>query len=145
MLDHRLIALQGLLVPLSPIAIAVQGLIAEIQEEARRREEYRGGGRRRVDGEHKLRRHRGRDELSEAEVRAQWELLELRRRLQAEDAAAAERVATPPEPARARSQARPLASAAPALAPAPTEVATAGSTTAPDDDNLALLLLLSEA
>ncbi|MFN7881621.1 MAG: hypothetical protein ACK5PF_01190 [bacterium] len=31
MIDPRLVALQGLEVPLSPIALAVQGLIAEIE------------------------------------------------------------------------------------------------------------------
>lgn len=91
MLDPRLVALQGLGFPLSPIAIAVQGLIEQIQEEARD-DDTIGGGRRRGSrlawlfggpaSKPKAQPGKVGADVSEAEVRAQWELLEARQAAQ---------------------------------------------------------------
>lgn len=146
MLDPRLIALQGLGVPLTPIAIAVQGLIAQLQEEAAQRLEYQGGGGRRSSRPVDARpaQIQARRELTEDEVRAQWELLELRQRNQAERTATAA-----PSTATAVPAPPPLAIATPAptaeqLALAATLVRKPKPVAQQSDDELALLLLLSE-
>lgn len=140
MLDPRLVALQGLTVPLTPIYVAVQGLIALIQEEARR-DELHGGGKKRGAAQPKrwgtkqagqARGQVGAD-VSEAEVRAQWEALEARQREQA----------TPP--AQAPAQAEQPAPVAQPLAPAPPSQAVKPVARPPleADDEEALTLILS--
>jgi hypothetical protein len=137
-LDPRLIALQGLGFTLTPIAIAVQGLIEQIQEEARD-DDTTGGGRRRggrlawLFGAPAVRTRQqpgkvGAD-VTEAEVRAQWELLEARQAAQAKKPAAKAEV---PQPL-----AQPLAPPITAQRAEPDLVA---ALEADDDEALALIL-----
>ena len=91
-LNSLLVALQGFApgFALSPIALAVQGLIELLQEE--QRQVYGSGKKGR--GIQAPRRHvehtPQRDALTEDLVRQQWDLLETRLRVQAEDRQARE-------------------------------------------------------
>lgn len=146
MLDPRLVALQGLGVPLSPIALAVHGLIELIQEEAER-EDSIGGGRRRggrlawlFGGPAQAKRSQpgkvGAD-VSEAEVRAQWELLEARQ--------AAQRPKELPREVVLPAKVYVGPAATPAPAPeARTVAALAAPVVTPDDDDDALLMILAQ-
>jgi len=77
-LNPRALALQGFL--LTPIAMAVQGLISVLIEE----EKSRVYGRGKAKSINPLRRP---DSLTREEVEAQWDLLETRLRAQAKDPA----------------------------------------------------------
>lgn len=151
MLDPRLIALQGLGVPLTPIAIAVQGLIAQIQEEARRDEYHGGGGRRSALAPSPAAQRLAARELTEAEVRAQWELLELRQRNQREDAAHRRAETRELQTAPAVSPALPPAAQPAAATPAVQSQQEIGDRPAQiaeqqlEEEELALLLLLADA
>lgn len=160
MLNLLSIALQGFApgFKLSPIAIAVQGLIEQIQEE-QRREDVRGSGKARTTAKPPadtlLRTRADADADLEALVRSQWELLEARRQAQQADAA----------PAITRESGNPPAAPAPAITAesgAPPGVkesltvaltnpkaqaappAVAGVMHASDGDDVALLLMLAE-
>lgn len=146
MLDPRLVALQGLGVPFTPIYAAVQGLIALIQEEARR-DELHGGGKKRAAAQRgrwtakPVGRQAGKvgADVSEAEVRAQWEALEARQQDQARSR---------PSPTTAKPAAQPKPPAAPVItAPQPAGPAQAvpGVAAVPldGDDDEALVLILA--
>lgn len=150
-LDLLRVALQGLAplpFPLSPLAMAVQGLLEELQEE--RRDDVRGSGRRRPGPARRVEpARRRRDEgLTEDLVRQQWELLEIRRaapRQAAEAPPAAPSVAPasldPPKAGENAGAVGQLAAADPPGFPPPAQAAP----TTRADDALALLLLLAEA
>lgn len=144
-LDPLRIALQGLGFPLSPIAMAVQGFIAELQEEAQRLEYHGGGGRQRGASAYRGRQEEAAPErrpLGEAEVRAQWELLELRRENQRLDALAREARQTRKTPAPAPAVALAQAEPAPGQAEA---VAAQAADQADTEARESLLLLLALA
>lgn len=132
----------------SPVAFAIQALIEEIQ----RREEYHGGGGRRGRAEPPKRSPiQQRQQLTEDEVRAQWELLELRQRNQAERQLQLEQQIPRPVPASVASPpvqpvavARPALPASASLNPEPLASVELRNSVQRDDDALALLLLLSE-
>jgi hypothetical protein len=126
----------------SPVAFAIQALIEEIREER-----VNGGGGRRRGGQQGRARPAsspGRRELTVDEVRAQWELLELRQQTTLDagvnvrrDATAAELAAAqgPEQGKRPEREARLL----------PTEEPAGMALQRSDDEALALLLLLAEA
>jgi hypothetical protein len=151
-LDPRLLALQGLGVPLSPIAAAVQGLIEQIQEEARKREEeVRGNGRRSKTAENGWNRRES-DALTEETVRAQWDLLEARLQAQARpDTAPAPTQQAEPAPAAKKQPDPPAAPAADDLQAelladllAAQQAQLDAAAALEDDEDLALAALLAQ-
>jgi hypothetical protein len=134
-LDPRLVALQGLGFALSPIALAVQGLIEELQNA--NSQTVGGGGRR--SGRlawlfgataSSARQQPGKvgADVTEAEVRAQWELLEARQAALAKPPAAKAEVP------------QPLAQPGALQPDSPTALALLES----DDDDEALLMILAQ-
>jgi hypothetical protein len=131
----------------SPVAFAIQALIEEI-----RRDRANGGGGRSATGARPparpARSHQRGADVSIEEVRAQWELLELRQRNQAErerDLKAAQPADTAPAlQGKPATQAKPI-TAEPVEPAAEAGVGLLDATRRDDDDALALLLLLAEA
>lgn len=157
MLRQRAVALQGLDFPLSPIAAAVQGLIAELIEEARQAANVVGGrgGRKPLPGPQPDSLRRGAD-LTEEQVRAHWDLLEARQ-AKPREATADPAEASVPAASTAAPPAAPMV-VPPAAAPeavAPTHATGSALATgsasgavdqaALDDDVAAYLLLLTAA
>jgi len=110
-LNLRAIALQGFGFKLSPISLAVQGLIAWLEEEQRQQQVYGSGkGRGPYQARKEFQAPALRQQLSTEEVRAAWDFVELRLRQQQDDkrrAAAARRpIVTPSTPAPAASAAQ---------------------------------------
>jgi len=154
MLNLRNVALQGLGFKLTPIALAVQGLIDELQEEERQ-QQYGGRGRRgraqvtqRQAAEQ--RRPAPRDELTYEEVAARWELLDMQLAAQVRPAALPAPVLASPAAAATHVQAPPAAPAPDTSAQLQREaeqLAAAELLRAQleRDEAVALILLLSEA
>lgn len=155
-LNALLVALQGFApgFALSPVAIAVQGLIELLQEE--RRSQVYGSGRL-ARSPHQPRRRRPDDGLTPELVQAQWELLEARLRAQEQDRETRERLQVPadeqptPSPVTGLAPLQPPPSAAiqtgavglgPSMAGFPSAEAPQSRRQA-DDDALALILALS--
>ena len=90
-LNSRALALQGFL--LTPIAMAVQGLIAVLALEDEKQSQVYGRGRQKSAP-----RSKPQDELTREEVEAQWDLLETRLRAQVKDPAVDGAVAALPDP-----------------------------------------------
>ena len=84
-LNARALALQGFL--LTPIAMAVQGLIAVLVEVEEKNQVYGRGRKKSAPRAKRL------DDLTREEIEAQWDLLETRLRAQAKDPATVANVA----------------------------------------------------
>lgn len=127
----------------SPIAFAIQALVEEIQAERVNGGGGKGSRQPPRSAPARPQALASRRDVSEDEVRAQWELLELRREAQRpSDARQAQARAAPAAPVAPRETAAAPAKAATAPQPAASPAAAASLA---DDEAVALLLLLAEA